>query len=181
MKPSNSFIEVLFQFQQMHELTPDQIAQIYFYAEKHQIWDFKAKILHQRWSKTANVDMLTKCLDVSTKHQLDELCSKLENIRLEITGQRALDFYEICLKYKKDKLMDQVVNFLKAKDIDRPWSLDLIMRIATKNRKDFKHANAKLSGFKNKTYSIYCLHGSQYIQMSGCSGCKHLFDNWEID
>ena len=172
----SNFIKCIIGFESIDTLTVYSVTSCYYYAEKYQMADFKAKLLETlpKLKGPSSVDDLTKSLEFATEKDFTDLMAAIDCIKLGLDAGNGLEFFNVSFEYKMEGLVNQVVNHMKKQEVEKSWPVNLIVRIATRNREDFNGLRDKVKTLKSGHW--YCRHnnGGYYTYGPGCHehNCK---------
>lgn len=131
-KQFQKFIEVLIGLEPITWNTVYDVAELYFYADKYQVEDLKAKLITvlPKLPTTAYASDLQSGILFSKMHNFDTMLSAIDRVQIGLKPNNYVRFFCICSVYKMEKLMDKIVDYAMSLDHDNSWPPELIRRVA---------------------------------------------------
>lgn len=132
--------------------------QVFFYAHKYQIEKLTSRLkehLNQRMNQGISNEpyslfQLEESIKMAELYSLVDYKQRLDQVKLSISDENALKFYELCFVFNMNDLLFQIAEYLKTKPIQESWPFDLIKRVFDQNRQDINSITAELAVLKTQ-------------------------------
>lgn len=175
----SNFIKCITQPKSIYSLTIYSVTCCYYYAEKYQMTNFKITLLKSlpKMKEPSTVHDLTMSLKFATEHNFINLITAFNSVNLGLNKNNGLKFFNIASEHNMEGLMNQVTNYMKRQKVETSWPINLITRIAIKNREDFNGLRSEYINLQRDT-SFCCKYRIGYHKR-GPNCPKHDYEKVE--
>lgn len=148
---------------------------LYFYAEKYEIDGLKSKLISLLPLRRTKIPELVGALQVVYKSNLIAMKDAIDStIKLDLNDDNAVCAHKVCNIWEMEKLANQALDYIVGMEYESSWPLDLVLRIAEKNRQDLNRIKQMFDGKRQVTTGCINLCGKRN-RKNECEKCHSMW------